>query len=43
MEQFGVYTDCFAPAFLAHAMQMDDGYAVTDFEHGRLGCGFNHR
>lgn len=29
----------FAPAFLAYAMQVNDGYAVTDFEHVGLGCG----
>src|SRR5207245_7571671 len=23
----------FAPSFLAHAMQMNDGYSVADFEH----------
>jgi hypothetical protein len=43
MEQFGVYTDGFAPALLAHTVQMNDGYAVADFEHVGLGCGFYRR
>src|SRR6266702_4829092 len=38
-----VNANCFAPSFLAHAMQMNDGYAITDFEHVGLGCGFYHR